>query len=230
MNTRPLIEVIKKCARFFGCDIVMYRPCLEVIQKENFDLVLDIGANEGQFGRELRESGFTKNIISIEPVKHAYNILTKSIDGDSLWDCYNIALGNENGTAILNIHEDTRLSSFLEHNDLPSREMQVQVKKLSSFLEEIGCDAKKIFIKIDTQGYEMPILEGVGEFWHRIHGALVELSIAPLYKKQIPLEEMIAYLKKHGLLLWSLRRGCYDRQIMRDLEVDGLFLKEKEIH
>jgi len=92
MNIRPLIEIVKKCSRFFGCDIVMYRPCLEVIQKENFDLVLDIGANEGQFGRELRDAGYTQKIISIEPVKHAYNILKKSIEGDSLWDCYNIAL------------------------------------------------------------------------------------------------------------------------------------------
>jgi FkbM family methyltransferase len=226
MNTRPLIEVIKKCARFFGCDIVMYRPCLEVIQKENFDLVLDIGANEGQFGRELRDAGYNQKIISIEPVKHACNILEKSIEGDSLWDCYNIALGKENGTAILNIHEDTRLSSFLEHNELPSKEMQVQVKKLSSFLEEIGVNAKKIFIKIDTQGYEMPILEGIGEDWVKIQGALVELSIAPMYKNQIPLEEMIAYLKRYGLQLWGLRRGCYDKHKMQELEIDGLFLKK----
>jgi hypothetical protein len=37
---------------------------------------------------------------------------------------------------------------------------------------------------------------------------------------------MIAYLKKQELLLWKLLRGCYDRHIMRDLEVDGLFLKD----
>jgi FkbM family methyltransferase len=228
MNIRPIIEVIKKCARFFGCDVVMYRPCLEIIEKEKFDLVLDIGANEGQFGRELRQSGYTKKIISFEPTKQAFNILKKSINEDKLWECYNFALGKENGTARLNIHEDTRLSSFLEHHDLPSRQTQVQLKKLSSFLEEIGCNAKKIFIKIDTQGYEMPILEGVGDFWEKIHGALVELSIAPLYKDQIPLEEMIAYLKKHGLSLWRLRRGCYDQEILRDLEVDGLFMKKDQ--
>lgn len=226
MNTRPLIEVIKKCARFFGCDIVMYRPCLEVIQKENFDLVLDIGANEGQFGRELRDAGYNQKIISIEPVKEAYNILNKSIIEDKLWKCYNFALGKENGTLILNIHEDTRLSSFLEHYELSANHTQVEVKKLSSFLEEIGCDAKKIFIKIDTQGYEMPILEGIGEFWGKIQGALVELSIAPMYKNQIPLEEMIAYLKRYGLQLWGLRRGCYDKYKMQELEIDGLFLKK----
>jgi hypothetical protein len=63
-------------------------------------------------------------------------------------------------------------------------------------------------------------------FGKKIHGALVELSIAPLYRDQIPLEEMIAYLKKHGLSLWRLRRGCYDKEIMRDFEVDGLFMKK----
>jgi len=104
--------------------------------------------------------------------------------------------------------------------------MPVQVKKLSSFLEEIGVDAKKIFIKIDTQGYEMPILEGIGEYWGKIQGALVELSIAPIYKNQIPLEEMIAYLKRYGLQLWGLRRGCYDKHKMQELEIDGLFLKK----
>jgi FkbM family methyltransferase len=226
MNIRTFIEAFKKCARFFGCDIVMYRPCLEAIQKENFDLVLDIGANEGQFGRELRDAGYNQKIISIEPVKEAYNILKKSTNEDKLWKCYNFALGKENGTLILNIHEDTRLSSFLEHYELSANHTQVEVKKLSSFLEEIGCDAKKIFIKIDTQGYEMPILEGIGEFWGKIQGALVELSIAPMYKNQIPLEEMIVYLKRYGLQLWGLRRGCYDKYKMQELEIDGLFLKK----
>jgi FkbM family methyltransferase len=226
MNIRPFIEFIKRCARFFGCDIVMYRPCLELIQKENFDLVLDIGANEGQFGRELRKSGYNKKIISIEPVKQAYTILKESTESDMLWNHYNIALGEKNGTLRLNVHKDTRLSSFLEHHELSSSHTQVEVKTLSSFLEEIGCDAKKIFIKIDTQGYELPILEGISEYWDKIHGALVELSIAPMYKNQIPLEEMIAYLKKYGFQLWGLRRGCYDKNLMQELEVDGLFLKK----
>jgi FkbM family methyltransferase len=229
MNARPIIDAIKSCVRIFGCDVVMYRPCLEVIQSRQFDLVLDVGANEGQFGRELRKSGYIGKIISFEPVKEAFDVLKERADKDGSWECHNMALGRQNGSALINVHEDSRLSSFLQHKDLSSRQTTVVMRRLDDFLAEFASVPGKIFLKLDTQGFEMEILEGVGSWWDRISGALVELSIEPLYDGQVPIEKMIARLKLHGLLLWSLRRGCYDMATMRDLEADGLFLR-KESH
>ena len=41
---------------------------MSVLQDYNIDTVLDVGANEGQFGAELRNLGFRGDIHSFEPV------------------------------------------------------------------------------------------------------------------------------------------------------------------
>jgi hypothetical protein len=37
---------------------------------EGVDLVIDVGANVGQFGLGLRNRGYAKRILSLEPVGH----------------------------------------------------------------------------------------------------------------------------------------------------------------
>ena len=46
--------------------------------KFNIDLVLDVGANQGQFASEIRRSGYTGNIVSFEPLSKAHSKLLKA--------------------------------------------------------------------------------------------------------------------------------------------------------
>src|SRR5476649_785985 len=49
------------------------------------DLVLDIGANEGQFGQQLRRCGYGGRIVSFEPVEDVHATLSAAASGDRLW-------------------------------------------------------------------------------------------------------------------------------------------------
>tara|TARA_A100001015_G_C14629876_1_gene571253 strand:+ start:394 stop:615 length:222 start_codon:yes stop_codon:yes gene_type:complete len=43
----------------------------KMISFHNIDTVIDVGANIGQYGQELRRNGFQGKIISIEPLHDA---------------------------------------------------------------------------------------------------------------------------------------------------------------
>src|SRR5262245_45187471 len=80
----------------------------------DIDLVLDVGANEGQFAFELRRSGYTGKIVSFEPLSEAHVKLLQASDGDTKWDAYSrCALGDHNGEVELNIAGNSLSSSIL---------------------------------------------------------------------------------------------------------------------
>ena len=75
--------------------------------------VLDIGANEGQFAKHLRIGGYKKKIISFEPIKEPFIKLAKLSVKDQLWEIHNMALGDHDGQAEINISANSVSSSLL---------------------------------------------------------------------------------------------------------------------
>ena len=53
----------------------------------NIDLVIDIGANEGQFAKELRAGGYSRRIVSFEPLSAAHRRLLQESNRDSALAC-----------------------------------------------------------------------------------------------------------------------------------------------
>jgi FkbM family methyltransferase len=88
----------------------------EVLRIYRIDTVLDVGANEGQFGAMLREMGFAGDIHSFEPIKETFALLQARAAGDARWHCHNIALGRSPGTLVMNVSEFSTFSSALKAN------------------------------------------------------------------------------------------------------------------
>ena len=66
-----------------------------LLRKYRVDLVLDVGANRGQYAGQLRRSGYTGRILSFEPVPEVFAELSRAAAGDDLWDVHQLALGRE---------------------------------------------------------------------------------------------------------------------------------------
>ena len=75
------------------------------------DVVLDVGANSGQFARQMRGEGYAGRIISFEPLSTAYEQLAAAATGEPSWEIHQCALGNTVGTAKLNIAGNSWSSS-----------------------------------------------------------------------------------------------------------------------
>ena len=62
-------------------------------------MVLDIGANEGQFGEELRAGGYKGGMVSFEPMADAHNKLLLRSRSDTQWQvAARSAIGADRGT------------------------------------------------------------------------------------------------------------------------------------
>jgi len=90
----------------------------------------------------------------------------------------------------------------------------------------IGNDPKSIFLKIDVQGYEDRVIRGVADNIKHVKGLQIELSVVPLYKEQILLNEMLQIIDKLGFELFALLPNFAEKTTGRILQFDGLFFRK----
>src|SRR5436190_6583885 len=80
-----------------------WRDLKQVLSALRINLVLDVGANKGQFVGSLRDIGYGSEIVSFEPLHADYQILETRFKSDPHWRGFNLALGNEDTTKTFNV-------------------------------------------------------------------------------------------------------------------------------
>jgi len=203
------------------------------LKKKSIECIFDIGANVGQYGIYLRKIGYKNKIISFEPILEAYTELDKISKKDKLWKAYNFGLGDENRDMQINVSKNSVSSSLLKMNDNhvkaepESKYIATQNIKINTFEKFISYKKiveKKLFLKIDVQGYEHQVIAGIKNF-NNIEGLQIEMSLEKLYENQMIFEELYALIKNKGFELWDLRRGFCDNKNGKVLQLDGIFFK-----
>lgn len=206
-----------------------------IIIDNGYDLVFDIGANYGQFAQEMREYGYRGPIVSVEPLSHAHERLSRAAVADAAWHVVRrCALGATKGSTVINISGTHASSSILTMNSAhekaaPGSESvgieNVDVSTLDDIFPDYGGAARKVFLKVDTQGFELEVLKGAVATLPRIDGMLLELSLIELYDRQPLWTEVMQWLQPHGFDLAALNQGFVDPVTFHTLQVDGLFLR-----
>src|SRR6185436_15148347 len=171
------------------------------LRQFEIDLVLDVGANTGQFASEIRQGGYKGRIVSFEPLSQAHSELLVSSASDSMWEAYpRCALGDHNGEVEINIAGNSWSSSILpmleshrsaEPESAYEGKEIVPIKTLDAVAAHYLKGAQAPFLKIDTQGFEWLVLDGARDTLPKIKGILVELSLVALYAGQHLWREVI---------------------------------------
>ncbi|MCB0012153.1 MAG: FkbM family methyltransferase [Anaerolineales bacterium] len=183
----------------------------DILQAYSIDCVLDVGANTGQFARNLRRVGYQGHICSFEPVKEAYTFLSASFREDARWAGYNYALGSENTQRTFHVTvESTAMSSFLQPQDAgwKLREAVVEIKRLDGVFQDVvvatGLKHPRVFLKMDTQGYDLEVFNGAGHCLDLILGLQSEVSVKPVYEGMPHYLDSIRTFEDHGFELHGL--------------------------
>ena len=231
-------KLILKCGydvnRFSFQSHVLARRA-KLLSHYDIDLVLDIGANSGQYSRQLRELGYKGKIISFEPLHSAFELLCDVSGSDENWSVLNIALGDLDCKAKINVSENSYSSSLLDM--LPSHivsapqskyisKQDVNINRLDSIFNDMSLGCQSVYMKVDAQGYEKKILDGAKSSLDHISTVQLEMSIIPLYQDEILLPEMCMYMRELGYKLVSLEPGFSDPESGELLQVDGVFHRE----
>jgi FkbM family methyltransferase len=206
-----------------------------ILDDFGINLVLDVGANIGQTRDKLRNAGYRGRIVSFEPVPSAHAALMEKAQRDEHWDIApRTAIGATVGEVQINVSQATDLSSILEPKDtllqtLPKTQI---VEKVATPITTIDAEwatycapEDRVFLKVDTQGFERQVLEGAKDSQKNIMGVQLELSLLPLYEGEETYLTYLQDLHAMGLEPFMIWENYFSRLHGRQMQVDVVFMR-----
>lgn len=200
-----------------------------IVRDQGVDLVVDAGANAGQWARELRAEGYRGDIVSFEPLSTAYAALEQAALSDAHWTTQQLALGDAAGEAELHVAGNGASSSLLEmraaHTDAAPQARYVGTERVRvARLDDLDLAGERLMLKLDVQGNERAVLAGAADTAQRVRVVECELSFVELYEGQALFEEQLALLADFSL--WALQPSWADAHTGRLLQADAIFVRD----
>jgi len=242
------MRIHRRFAKLFGYDLLHIKrqhPSLEahlgvLFKQIGVNLVLDVGANTGQYAELLRGNGYKGYIVSFEPVSKNIAILKRKATNDSRWHICPYGLGSKGQTLDIHVTNLSTFSSFLSPNRYANHLFpektpiesieQVEVKCLDEIYDYIcsitPLDTIVPYLKMDTQGYDLEVLEGAKAVMHNIEAFQSEISLIPLYDNMPDHLESLTYFKKLGFSLTGMYQVTRDRSNQLLVEMECVMRKQ----
>ncbi len=187
-----------------------------------FDVGAELGIDSLPFARHNPDS----IVYAFEPNPYMVKHLKKESAGLSNYIIIPKAVSNFNGVSTFNINKSgyQGLSSLLDYSDKArinwsgfainvDEKVDVEVITLDSFIQENNI--KKIdFFHCDTQGSDLNVLKGLGEYIHIIEEGQVEAAILleSLYVNQNNYQETMLFLASKGFEILSMKAEGSQRE------------------
>jgi len=226
-------HLIQRSLKQFGLEIrqtAHNRNLMDFINDRKIDVVVDVGANVGQFGQELRAKGYRGKIVSFEPVSAVFETLAATTAADDNWDVNNCGLGPQCGQAAINVADSSVFSSILPSTRAATvftetaavtRTETIEVRTLDDVSPALSGN---ILLKIDTQGFERQVLEGGRSSLPMMKGVLMELPIVHLYEGTWKFHEAVEFMDEAGFVPAQIHPvNFHGIDSVSLLEVDCLF-------
>lgn len=205
----------------------------KLLAQEAIDLVIDIGANMGQFGSFMRgQVGYKGDMISYEPLVSAYQSLSRTVAGDNRWQSVNLALGDSPGKSTIHIAGNSQSSSLLgmldRHRESEPASAyigmeQVLVSTLDIQFHDLKLSRRRAYLKIDTQGFEQAVLRGAEQSLAQVMILELEMSFVPLYEGQVLFTELNNYVGNLGFVMVGIEPVFRDPASGEILQADVVF-------
>jgi FkbM family methyltransferase len=240
-------KFLRPFIRRHGYDLIRYpmpewyllrEGLAEIFSTFRINCVIDAGANRGQYGEFLRNMGYRNRLASFEPIPAMFKVLEEKSRNDPDWHVYNLALGSSNQALDLNVTSSEEFSSLLPVNSYGDehfhdrmavkRTERVDVVRLDSILDQVtaGLEDPRIYLKMDTQGYDLQVLEGLGERLPSVLGLQSEVALLPIYEG-MP-DYLTALARYNALGFWITSLVPVSRENLHVIEYDCLMVRDSQ--
>lgn len=215
MNPSQIVKkAIKNAVRSFGYDIVRQnnRPSVTLLglREFKFQTIIDVGANIGQFAKNILSFFPCATLYCFEPLAGPFNALSKwSKTQKGTIVLFNMAVGQDQGEVEFILHENhTPSSSLLNTTKLseqlyPFTKEQKRIRVEQTTLDEMHKEGRvellpEILIKVDVQGYEDRVIAGGTKIFNAASACILEVCLDPLYEKQAGFRNLLTTLDDLG--------------------------------
>lgn len=166
----------------------------KVLESLGINCVVDAGANRGQYAKMLRALGYAGRIVSFEPVPSVHEALVRAAEGDPNWFTHPLALGSADEERRIHVAQRSDLASLLPASEYGREasggkvgaveQLTIPVRRLDGLWSSIAADLAdpRVFLKMDTQGYDLEVFAGARGCLDAILGLQSELSALHLYE------------------------------------------------
>jgi FkbM family methyltransferase len=182
----------------------------------NIDLVVDIGANQGQFSSAIAHRYRQARIICFEPDPAAFQIIERRLS-TSQFILNNSAIGGSCEDRIFYSCSRSHISSFytaasgnreIGYQGFDWKRIVVEQQTLQAALAGIKRSGVSL-LKIDAQGAELEILGASEEELIKFQYILLEVPFVQLYEGQALFVEVLDELARRGFALMEVLDFCY---------------------
>jgi FkbM family methyltransferase len=152
------------------------------------DLVVDVGANIGDWSVSVAHLTKAKKIIAFEPIPQVFEKLCRNVTSFPQIHCINSAVGAEIGHVVIHVEQNTALSSVFPisnagrsyHGLIGKPSCMITVPCIT--LDTMFAESTEIsLLKIDVQGYEESCLRGGANTLRKTRVILIEVMFQPYY-------------------------------------------------
>jgi FkbM family methyltransferase len=210
-----------------------------LLRELDINCVLDVGANIGQSAQRLRSEGYAGRIVSFEPVPALADQLRRTAEGDPNWSVVQCALGDADEETEIHVRPGA-MSSILPSSDfgkswsnrLRDAETQtISVRRLDGLFADAvaGIAEPRVYLKLDTQGYDLQAFAGAGETVKQIVGLQSEVSCVPIYDHMPRLPEQISVYEAAGFEITGMFPVTRHRATLRVIEFDVTMVRGEAV-
>jgi FkbM family methyltransferase len=182
-----------------------------ILDRLGVEVVVDVGASYGQYRGLLRKIGFSGRIVSFEPLPGPFEHCAGLAVSDPAWTVHRLAVGRRDHERTIKVGSSDDFSSFLGLSSYGREtfdelsivgEERVQVRALDSLWPEfIGAAGQRVFLKTDTQGWDLHVYRGARRHLSQVIGTQCELAVQHLYRRMPGYRRSLAFLERRGFAL-----------------------------
>lgn len=218
-----------------------YRQALDVSRIElmpkkyvdNFNYVIDVGANVGLWSIAIAKLTNAKKIIAFEPVPSAFDQMVKNTKKYPNIFCINSAVGSTNNDLVINAEFRSGMSSVLTIRDTTRQkygmdknetyQVNVPMVALDEELKDIG---EISLLKVDVQGYEIEVFKGAENILNNTRILMTEVTYKTHYYGDQQIMDYLNYIQSvTNFRLWVISTPNFDESGI-PLSADAIFIQD----
>ena len=225
---------------------------LKLLVDSNSPTILDVGANNGSSLVEFKKWWPNSKVHCFEPQSECWDELDDLSNEFTNVRINKFALGNKNdeskefyshdlntgisGFNKINIESKDSIDLSKLSNDSKSLEnhkktinhkRNVQVKRLDEYIKNDKNINQIDLLKIDTQGYELEILEGLGTELNKVRILITELMFYDYYEKSLSFYELESILRPFNFSLYDINHVAKNPMNGRTDWIDVIYVQNR---